>query len=305
MKAGTTSMHSYLGQHPDIYMSPRKEPRYSGFTPDLDSGSAADAGYFTRDLDEYLANFAGAADEKVVGESSHTYLHSTRAARLIQEFAPDARILIMLRDQVTSIHSRHQQQVWMGREDIIEFPVALAAESDRREGRRVPDAPYNRGLWYREATTMTPQVQRYLDAFGPERVHFALLEDLAARPLETYRGVLEFLGIDPEFVPAEMKVVNANSELRSVKLQQVRQRLAPVERMVRRLVPARAFQVLSAPLKVVWDANKRQAPRSPMPSALEEELTSYFASDVASLSELVGRDLTAAWPRFRAQPAAP
>ena len=152
---------------------------------------------------------------------------------------------------------------------------------------------------------MTPQVQRYVDAFGRERVHFALLEDLAARPLETYRGVLEFVGVDPEFVPAEMKVVNANSELRSVKLQQVRQRLAPVERTVRRLVPARAFRVLTAPLKVAWDANKRQAPRSPMAPALEEELTSYFAPDVASLSELVGRDLAAAWPRFRGQPAAP
>ena len=306
MKAGTTSMHTYLAQHPDIYMSPRKEPRYSGFVPDLDSGSEADAGYFTRDLAEYLANFAGAADERVVGESSHVYLHSSQAARLIHDFAPDARILIMLRDPVTSIHSRHQQQLWMGREDIADFATALAAEPDRRAGRRLPpNARYTRGLFYREACTMTPQVQRYLDAFGRERVHFALLEDLAARPLEVYRAVLEFLGVDPEFVPAEMRVVNANSELRSVRLQQARQRLAPVERTVRRMVPGRAFRVLSAPLKVVWDANKRQAPRSPMPVALEAELTSYFAPDVASLSELVGRDLTAAWPRFRGQPAAP
>lgn len=299
MKAGTTSMHSYLGQHPDVYMSPRKEPRYSGFTPDLDSGSAADARYFTRDLDEYLANFAGADSEKVVGESSHTYLHSTQAARLIHDFAPDARILIMLRDPVTSIHSRHQQQVWMGREDIIEFPDALAAEPDRRAGRRLPDAPYNRGLWYREAATMTPQVQRYLDVFGRERVHICLLEELATKPLDVYRGVLEFLGVDATFVPADMAVVNPNSELRSVKLQQTRNRLMRVETAVRRVMPGRVFRVLSAPLKVAWDANKRQAPRSPMPPELEAELTSYFAPDVASLSELVGRDLTAAWPRFR------
>jgi len=305
MKAGTTSMHHYLAQHPDIYMSPRKEPRYSGFVPDLDSGSDADGRYFTRDLDEYLANFAGATDEQIVGESSHVYLHSSRAARLIHEFDPDAHILIMLRDPVTSIHARHQQQVWMGREDITDFASALAAEDDRRAGRRLPpDAPYTRGLLYREACTMTPQVVRYLDVFGRQRVHFALLEDLAARPLEVYRGVLAFLGVDLSFVPPEMTVVNPNSELRSVKLQQSRQRLAPVERTVRRLIPAQAFRVLSAPLRVIWDANKRQAPRSPMAPDLEAELTAYFAPDVETLSGLVGRDLTAAWPRFRRPVAA-
>lgn len=300
MKAGTTSMHTYLAQHPDIYMSPRKEPRWSSFVPDLDSGSEADARYFTRDRDEYLGHFSGATTESVVGESSHVYLPSTQAARLIHEFAPDARILIMLRDPVTSIHSRHQQSVWMGREDILDFPSALAAESDRRAGRRLPpDTPYRTGLLYRESCTMTPQVRRYLDEFGPDRVHFALLEDLGARPLETYRGVLEFLGVEPDFVPTEMAVVNPNSELRSVKLHRLRARLGPVERTVRRVVPARAFRVLTAPLKTIWDANKRQAPRSPMAPELEAELTEYFAPDVASLSELVGRDLAAAWPRFR------
>ena len=299
MKAGTTSMHHYLAQHPDIYMSARKEPRFSGFVPDLDSGSEADGGYFTRDLDEYLGHFAAAADRPIVGESSHVYLHSTQAARLIHDFAPDAHILIMLRDPVTSIHARHQQQVWMGREDITEFAAALAAEDERRAGRRLPPAPYARGLLYREACTMTPQVRRYIDEFGRERVHFALLEELATRPLATYRGVLEFLGVDPEFVPSEMAVVNPSSELRSVKLQQTRQRLAPIERTVRRIVPARLFRVLSTPLRVIWDANKRQAPRSPMAPELEAELTDYFARDVASLSELVGRDLSAAWPRFR------
>jgi len=300
MKAGTTSMHHYLAQHPDIYMSARKEPRYSGFVPDLDSGSAADGRFFTRDLDEYLAHFAGTTDERIVGESSHVYLHSSEGARLIHEFAPDARILIMLRDPVTSIHSRHQQQVWMGREDITDFAVALAAEEDRRAGRRLPpEAPYTRGLEYREACTMTPQVRRFLDVFGRDLVHFVLLEDLAVNRLEVYRGVLEFLGVDPEFVPPVMDVVNPNTELRSVGLQRTRQRLMPVEQMVRRLVPRRIFRMLRAPLKLVWDANKRQAPRSPMSPALEAELTDYFAPDVASLSELIGRDLAAAWPRFR------
>lgn len=300
MKAGTTSMHHYLAQHPDIFMSTRKEPRYAGFVPDIDSGSAADGRFFTRDLDEYLGHFAGATNERIVGESSHVYLNSTEGARLIHEFAPDARILIMLRDPVKSIHSRHQQQVWMGREDITDFATALAAEEDRRAGRRLPpEAPYLRGLQYREACTMTPHVRRYLDVFGRERVHFVLLEDLAVRRLDVYRGVLEFLGVDPDFVPAEMDVVNPNKELRVVGLQRTRRRLMPVEMLVRRLIPRRLFAFLSAPMRRIWEANTRLAPRAPMSHELEAELTDYFVPDVASLSQLIGRDLAAAWPRFR------
>jgi hypothetical protein len=300
MKAGTTSMHHYLAQHPDIYMSARKELRYSGFVPDLDTGSAADGRYFTRDLDEYLGHFSGATDERLVGESSHVYLHSSQAARLIHEFTPDARILIMLRDPVTSIHSRHQQQVWMGREDITDFAAALAAEEDRRAGRRLPlEAPYTRSLQYREACTMTPQVRRYLDVFGRERVHFVLLEDIAEHRLEVYRGVLEFLGVDPDFAPNEMDIVNPNKELRVVGLQRARRRLMPVEMLVRRLIPRRLFAFLSAPLRRIWEANTRLAPRARMSAELQAELTGYFSADVASLGQLIGRDLTAAWPRFR------
>ena len=146
---------------------------------------------------------------------------------------------------------------------------------------------------------MTPQVARYLDVFGRERVHFALLEDLAVKPRDVYRGVLEFLGVDTDFVPSEMAVVNPNSELRSVKLQQARGHLAPIERAVRKVMPERLFRVLSTPLRAIWSANKRQAPRSPMAPELEAELTRYFAPDVASLSALVGRDLSVEWPRFR------
>jgi hypothetical protein len=300
MKAGTTSMHVYLGQHPQIFMSARKEPRYSGFVPDLDSGSEPDGRYFTRSLDEYLSHFAAVTDEKVVGESSHVYLHSTQAARLIHEFAPDARILIMLRDPVVSIHSRHQQQVWMGREDIEDFASALAAEPDRRAGRRLPPDPqYVAGLLYRDACTMAPQVERYLDVFGRDRVHIALLDDLAAKPLETYRGVLEFLEVDPTFVPSEMRVVNANNVRRVPALQRIRKRLSPIEYGVRRIVPVPVFRVLTAPLKLLWDANSKQKPRAPMAPELEQELTAYFAPDVAALSALVGRDLATVWPRFR------
>ena len=37
-KCGTSSMYDYLAQHPDIYMSERKEPRFFGSDLDLREG---------------------------------------------------------------------------------------------------------------------------------------------------------------------------------------------------------------------------------------------------------------------------
>lgn len=298
MKAGTSSMHHYLGQHPQVFMSARKEPRFSGFAPDLDSGSEVDGEWFTRGIDDYLANFADAGDAPVVGESSHVYLHSDEAARLIRDFAPDARIMIILRDPVDMIQARHQQSVWANREDITDFEQALAAEADRRAGRRLPGRPvYVKGLQYRQACVMTPQVRRYFDTFGRERVKVILLDDVAADLAATYRTVLEFLNVEPTFVPVDMGVVNPSKTARNLGLRRAFQRRRQVRDRIKQALPEPVRRLLAMPLRL-RELNRRRAPRPPLSPSLEAELRDFFAPDVMSLGELIGVDLTTRWPRF-------
>jgi hypothetical protein len=298
MKAGTSSMHHYLGQHPQVFMSARKEPRYTGFVPDLDSGSDVDGEWFTRSLDDYLANFAAAGDAPVVGESSHVYLHSEEAARLIHDFAPDARILIILRDPIDMIQARHQQSVWANREDITDFAAALAAEEDRRAGRRLPGRPvYVKGLQYRQACVMTPQVRRYFDTFGAPRVKVILLDDVAASPAATYRDVLEFLGVGPTYVPPDMGVVNPSKTARNLNVRRAFQRRRHIRDRIKQVLPEPVRRVLALPLRL-RELNRRRAPRPPLSPRLEAELVDHFAPDVVALGQLIGIDLTARWPRF-------
>jgi hypothetical protein len=298
MKAGTSSMHRYLAQHPQIFMSARKEPRFTGFAADLDGGGADDGEWFTRSLDDYLANFAAAGNAPVVGESSHVYLHSSVAAERIREFAPDARILIILRDSIDMIRARHQQSVWANREDITDFEEALAAEEDRRAGRRLPRRRvYVAGLQYHQACVMTPQVQRYFDTFGRERVKVILLDDLAASPATTYREVLEFLAVDPTFVPPDMGVVNPSKTARNLGLRRAFQRRRHIRDRIKQALPEPLRRILALPLRL-RELNRRRAPRPPLSPQLEAELVDYFAPDVVALGQLIGVDLTARWPRF-------
>ena len=92
-KSATTSLHEYLKNIPGIFMSPIKEPNYlSRKTISLDARIKP-----IRDKKKYLALFEDAIDEKIIGESSTTYLEDEDVPSLIHEEVPGARILICSR----------------------------------------------------------------------------------------------------------------------------------------------------------------------------------------------------------------
>src|SRR5690349_13337870 len=124
-KCGTSLMDTYLARHPDVFMC-SKEPHYFG--ADLAFNNPP------RSLENYLSLFEGSDAAKRVGDSSVWYLWSRTAAAEIKEFAPEASILVMLRNPVSMMHSLHSHLLYTADENIASFEQALAAEPDRREG---------------------------------------------------------------------------------------------------------------------------------------------------------------------------
>jgi hypothetical protein len=206
MKCGTTSMYEYLRFHPQVYFPGAddrsgntdfrlKEPHH--FCPDRHLPERVSV----KSNEEYLAMYAGREDYAYRGDASASYLYSEAAPRLIKAFAPDARILIMLRPPVETMHSMHRALLgWL--EDIPDFYEAVAASEDRRNGRRIPPG-CEEWTWldYAGASRFAPQVERYFDTFGRDAVRVILLEDLVANPETTWLGVMDFLGIDRSYRP--------------------------------------------------------------------------------------------------------
>jgi hypothetical protein len=227
-KCGTTSLYHYLAQHPNVYMCPVKEPRY--WSDDLRAqGRAFHAGLYRRHLrswrglltlpgcawrhrhihpeqllgidsfEVYLALFDAAdpSRHRYLGEASPDSLWSRTAAARIAAFNPDARIIIMLRDPVAYIGSIHREALsgTVG-ETVRSLDRALDLEARRRAGTAVPcTVRYPYSVFYRDQAHFDEQVQRFLDCFPKEQVHFVLLEDLAESAERAWRGVLDFLGL--------------------------------------------------------------------------------------------------------------
>jgi hypothetical protein len=279
-KAGTTSLYEYLRQHPQVFMPFHKEPMYFG--ADLDPR------YRRMSEDEYLRLFADARPDQRVGEASPWYLYSSSAAAEIQAFAPNAQIIVMLRNPVDVMYAQHSQLLFNQRENLADFGEALAAEDDRRAGRRIPAGALRREpLFYRHSVRFVEQVRRYLDVFGRERVHIIVHEDLRDDTAGVVRGTFEFLGVDPD-VSIALDVRNPNRRPRSGALQRL---IFRPPRPLRRMVPVlRRLPVVHRLRDAVVSANSVPQARGDMDPELRRQLSAELAPEVEALGRLVGRD---------------
>ena len=278
-RCGTTSLYEYLWQHPEVHVSLHKEPHFFG--RDLTRLAGA-----IRDEALYLELFADAGDRPRVGEASVWYLLSKQAAREIHAFAPDAKILVLLREPVQMAYSLYALYSRSGNEDLPTFEAALAAEPERRQGRALaPGTYFPEGLIYTDVVRHAAKLERYFDVFGRDNVEVILFDDLVGDTPGAYRRALEFLGIDPSF-QAEFDRKKAGQIARMAGIRRLR-RLSPE---VRSYMQTEYFKLHAAP----------SPPLEPETAASLREL---FAEDVAHLGALLGRDLSA-WTRGAERPAA-
>ena len=293
-KSGTTSLYDYLGGHPDIYMSPMKEPLY--FCPDVRSGRSQRRLEYPRDEQNYLDLFSDAKTEKRLGEATTRYLVSHEAARLVADFQPDAFAIAMLRNPVDLVHALHNERVSQGHERVVSFPDAIAKDADRGRGVGLPKGTNALGGAYSESALFSAPLQRWFDALGRERVHVIVFDDFASDPQAALRQVLSFLNVDPDYRPDSFESRNASHRQR---------------KWIRRVVDSRAGNWIThdAMSAVVGPnqrsrlalrfrhsrINRRTVRREPLDPALRRRLADGFRPDVAQLSEMLDRDLVSLW----------
>ncbi len=187
-RAGTSSIYRYLGSHPDVFASLRKEVEY--FSTRMSMGERW-----------YRAHFPLITRPKLAFEATPDYLLHPRAAERAAARIPDLKAVALLRSPVTRAFSQYGHQRRLNKEPLS-FIDALRAEPERIAGdldRLAADQDHPgievRVHGYMERGRYAPQLQRWVDALGRERIHVIRTEDLWADPAGTYTGLLDFLGL--------------------------------------------------------------------------------------------------------------
>ncbi|MFZ5477957.1 MAG: sulfotransferase family protein [Myxococcota bacterium] len=285
-KTGTTSLHTWLQQHPNVFLPFEKEPTF--FATDM-------PGYrLTTELDAYLRLFAGATDAHLrVGEASVWYLYSRTAIPELLKVSPDARLIVMLRDPVELVHSLHAHFLQNFNEDVEDFATAWRLSDERRAGRRIPPlAKVPSALVYADVGRLGEQLARLYAHVPRERVHVVFFEDLSRDGARAWADVQRFLGL-PDHPLAELPRANASRRNRFPRLARLAYR-PPA--LLRAALDAfrRATGLRGTGLgRLFHRVNQAPAQRKLTDEALRAEVRASFAEDVARLEGLVGRDLSA------------
>ena len=230
--------------------------------------------------------------KKIVGEASVWYLFSERAAEEIRKFAPNAKILIMLRNPVDVIHSLHSQHLYDGNEDVPDFQTALSLDEERKKGVNLPDSvDYFALPPYKDSVLFSNQVKRYLDVFKKENVRIILYEDFIGNTKKIVSETLEFLGINNEF-PIDYNVVNPNKRIKWFYLHRlIKKPPVKLKRIIRIILPVRKIRHAIMFWLFTW--NVQEQGREKMSKDLNSKLKDFFKDDIHSLGKIIDRDLSA------------
>ena len=190
-RGGTTSLHAYLRSHPGIETPAKKEIHF--LTDRHDRGA-----------DWYLGQFpAVVASGTLVGEATPYALFHPLAPQRLRDIAPEARIIVLLRNPAERAYSHYLHEVSRGHE-LLSFEDAIAAEPERLAGLEerlekgeILVSDVHKRASYLARGRYAPQLERWLSVFPPEQILLLRSEDLYVRPALTTARVTGFLGLPP------------------------------------------------------------------------------------------------------------
>ena len=197
-RAGTTAIYSYLRQCPEIFMPRVKEPNFFAFEGQTLACRGPGADYINNSitrLADYRDLFATSPPGAVLGEASPLYLFADQAAARIRHHAPDARLVVVLRNPVEQAFSHFMYATKQRIEPLTDFVAALNAEDQRIADGWQPLFGYSRFPRYSE------QLARYLALFPREQILIRLYEEFERDPATLMQDILapyrRHIGLSP------------------------------------------------------------------------------------------------------------
>lgn len=280
-KAGTTSLYSYLQEHPQIYMSSPKEPRY--FTPELymiyNNGVRQGGRRKALSFAEYCQLFQAASDEIAIGEASTEYLYIPQAPERIKKCIPNVKLIAILRNPIERAFSAFCYQLRDGYETLT-FEQALQAEE-----KRIKDG-FRPGWHYKQVGFYSAQVKRYLENFHPEQIKIYLYEELEDNSTAVAQDVYKFLEVEAAYTP-DLTRQNISGIPKSRLLQDMFTKDNPLKSALKPLLP---IQLRKSIYQGIRKHNLGTKPVLPL--KIRQELIELYREDIGQLQALIQKDLS-------------
>ena len=280
-KSGTTALDYHLNLHPEVFMA-KKELHFFG----------SDIGIIQEDMnkEEYLSFFNNSKENQLKGESSVWYLFSKNAAKEIKDFNPNAKIIVLLRNPIDSLHS---QYIYNGIETNQDFDSAFNADTERLQNNiEFPCNYFKNRPPYLKSVQYYTQLKRYFEIFEKENILILLHEDLSNNFLETYNKVLEFLRVEDKSFTPEIKDINSRKKVKNIKVHQL-SKSPPnlLKKIFRVIIPVKSAR--HAIMQNIDDVNIKTQKKEPISNETKQKIIEVTLPEIKKLEQLIHRDLSA------------
>jgi len=284
-KSGTTAIYTYIKQHSNIYMSPRKELRYfSNINPPNKDVPNDYVHKGVSTLKEYESYFDGVTNEHVYGESSPMYLYTPGTAERIKAVIPDVKLLAILRNPVDRAFSAYTHGLREWKEPAATFEEALQKEPERIK------AGWGMLWHYTKAGFYYQQLNRYYQVFNPQQIKVVLYDDLLTDATHLLQSIYKFLEVDDQFEPDTSLRPNVSGFPKNEMFHKLMERLFIDDNLIKRIsqviIPKNMQKLAMVKLRET-NLEKRK-----MPTEIRTYLQELFREDIQILEDLIDRDLS-------------
>lgn len=278
-KCGTTALAYFLSQHPCVFITKHKEPRFFTALPGsmekkITGSGPRLSGNFEKGWEWYNSLFNEAAENQLKGEASTVYLANADAASLIQEYCPNIKLILMLRNPVNRVYSHYWQEHKLGF-DFPDFEVMLQSGHPRYQ-------------YYKNISHYKKHIERYLQYFRRDQIHIIIQEAFKLDPEVHFNQLLNFL---------EISVIPINVKERKNEMAAPKSRILALMLQKLRLLEYEKFMPTSLSKKIkekgikFIHANQKPHKYPSISSDVFHQLCKDYEDDICYVENLLHTDL--------------
>ena len=278
-KSGTTSLHNYLNQHPNIFMCSPKEPH---FLINKEIGEKRIASGVIK-LEEYKLLFENQSQRKYRGESSVMYLLFSKIsiANIKKYLSNDVKIIIMLRNPVERAYSGYLHVKRYNVMEDLSFEDALK-QTEKRYVNTFEMTPASR---YLELGMYYEQVKAFSDAF--KHVHIIIYDDYKTSFEEEMKKAFSFLGVESMMINTDQQYMVGGWQWKSERMKKLMMPPNILKTIIKYMLPVKALRI--AIWRFLQKGNTQKVEK--INPETEQYLKLYYKDDVKKLAVFLNRNL--------------
>ena len=286
-KAATTSLFTYLTDHPAICAATYKETRFF-----LSTDYPLPSKYrYSGEVEEYADLFPNCHETQLRMESTPDYLYCENACERIAEFLPHTKWVFSLREPISRLISWYRFAKQIGKlPETLSFDAYVEMLFATIDGKAENAEQHLQTL---QQGCYTRYLERYFNRFGPARIHILFYEELATHPADVMAHLCNFAGIDADFYgDYTFKTTNRTEKMRNSGLHRTYRDFRFRLRQWTHDKP-----IIHNPLRAVRRAveplylrlNTQPDGKILMSEDTQNRLRDYYQSDRDALTELIGK----------------